>query len=446
MDSRAPDRSTVIDAGSRPSTVAASTSSRSRALYVSVAPLVPPKLGPTRRDYHIAEQLSRFCDLSVVTTGPPEAAAAMQTLFGARLHRIVCVPPHRSRGAKVAVKVWRTASGRCDFLPVLEPALRSAVADLTRRDPYDAIVLSSLLLRGLPLPSDVPIVADAHNVEFDVHRRTAQSKAALTRRLYAACQGIITKREERRCAEAVDLVLTTSERDRQLFERELGLRRIAVIPNGVDPAEFSPSASPSGTAIVFTGLMSYYPNQHGIRWFLDAVFPRVLHHVPDARVVVAGAAPPRWLVSRRSRRIEVTGELHDLRPLIGSAGVVIAPLLIGGGTRVKILEAQAMGRPVVSTSVGAEGLEQRDGETILIGDDPGAFASHVVCLLTNVTTGAALARNGREHVVRHYDWNHIGTRLHHVLRTRIGLRGVSPVDQEPEADRPCAPTAASIAS
>jgi glycosyltransferase involved in cell wall biosynthesis len=171
--------------------------------------------------------------------------------------------------------------------------------------------------------------------------------------------------------------------------------------------------------------LSYYPNQQGVRWFLDHVFPLVLRQVPNARVIVAGAAPPSWLLSRRCARVEVTGQVADMRPYIRSAAAVIAPLMIAGGTRVKILEAQAMARPVVSTSVGAEGLLQRAGDTLLIGDDAETFGRHVRDLLTNPVEAYALALRGRAHVERLFDWNRIGERLEQLLGLHFGLIGWS---------------------
>ena len=162
---------------------------------------------------------------------------------------------------------------------------------------FEAIILSSVLLRGLPLPEAVPIIGDTHNVEFDVLARTSVLADTFARRQYARLQTSSTYREERRCAHKVDLLFATSERDRRVFERELNVHKIAVIPNGVDITEFAPPAlcGQPGT-ILFAGLMSYYPNQQAIKWFLDAVFPHVLAKNPNARLIVAGANPPGWLL------------------------------------------------------------------------------------------------------------------------------------------------------
>jgi glycosyltransferase involved in cell wall biosynthesis len=205
----------------------------------------------------------------------------------------------------------------------------------------------------------------------------------------------------------------------------LGIQHAEVIPNGIDLGEFRPAPPSSLPVILFTGLLSYYPNQQGIRWFLDQVFPWVLEQVPHARVVVAGAAPPRWLLWRQSASIEVTGLVTDMRPYIRDAAAVIAPLMIGGGTRVKILEAQAMARPVVSTSVGAEGLHQHPGETLLIADDAETFARQLVRILTTPDEARAIALRGRTHVAQFFDWDRIGERLNRLLDERLGLLGRS---------------------
>ncbi len=319
-------------------------------------------------------------------------------------------------------KVWQTSTSRCDFLPVHEPNLVRLCSEITSSESFDAIILSTVLLRDLPLPERIPIVGDTHNVESDVLARTASSAENFMRRHYARCQAGPTFRAESRCARNVDLLLANSERDRRVFQQELAVQQVCVIPNGVDITEFSPAKTSGQPAtILFTGLMSYYPNQQAIRWFLDKVFPLLLKNVPKARLIVAGARPPAWLIARRSSILEVTEEVPDMRPYFERARVVIAPLMIGGGTRVKILEAQAMARPVVSTSLGAEGLDVHDGHSILIADDAGYFAVQVARLLTDDDFSSKIGVNGRRHVVSNYDWNQIGERLECVLRQSIGL-------------------------
>jgi glycosyltransferase involved in cell wall biosynthesis len=396
---------------------------RSRVLFISGPALVPAKIGPARRNHHILQQLCRFYDVSVVTCGEPEHADAIHASCDGRIAKLIIVPTSRGARERFALKLWRTATGRCDYLPALQSELHAVCAEIAQPGSFDAIVLSSLFLGGLPLPSDTPVVIDNHNVEFDIHRRTAAVKGPISRRLYAACQYWPTRREETRHGLRADLLLATSVRDRDLFKQKIRLERVAVVPNGIDLVEFRPHAPARSPVILFSGLMSYYPNQQGVRWFLDAVLPRVRREVPNARVVIAGASPPKWLIARREIGVDVTGAVVDMRPQFAAASVVIVPLKIGGGTRVKILEAQAMERPVVSTAVGAEGLAQRHDETILLGDDEESFAAHVIRLLKDRSTAARIARGGRRHVVQHFDWDRIGNELNRLLTARVGLSG-----------------------
>jgi polysaccharide biosynthesis protein PslH len=404
----------------------------SRVLYIAYASPVPSKLGPARRHYHVLDQLARFYDVHFLCVGDGSEAEAFARHFGDRVHGFTFAPRSAGLRRRHARKLARTLLGRCDFLPPLEPALQQACASVTRRHRFDAIVLSSVLMRALPLPEHVPIVGDTHNVEFDVLRRTAAHADRVLLRQYARRQWPAMQREERRCGEAVDLVLATSVRDRRLFERELGLRRVAVVPNGVDLAEFAPSIqAPVPETILFSGLMSYFPNQQAVRWFLRDVFPRVLRRRPGVRLVVAGADPPGWLTALAGPNLEVTGRVPDIRPFVARAAVVVAPLMIGGGTRVKILEALAMARPMVSTSLGAEGLDLAHGTSALMADDPAGFSDAILAVLGDPRLADRLGSCGRRHVIERFDWNRIGDRTRTLLASTIGLRGRTQLVQRP---------------
>ncbi len=393
----------------------------SRLLYICFRSPVPAKLGPARRNYTVIEQLARFFDLYVLSFGNEAEAKLFADSFRGRVQNSEFVPGC-STATRFAKKLWRTLTTRCDFVPVLAPNFRRTCSRLLRAEPFDAIFLSSVLLRGLPLSTSIPIVGDTHNVEFDVLRRASTLSDSFLRREYSRWQWRWTRREEQRCGNRVDLLLATSERDRDVFEHELHISNVTVVPNGIDLTEFSPSKEMSRPGeIVFTGLMSYYPNQQAISWFLKNVYPSILSEIPESRLVVVGASPPGWLTALAGPQIEVTGYVSDVRPYIARATVVIAPLLIGGGTRVKILEAQAMLKPVVATSLGAEGLNLRDGESVLLADDPATFANYVIELIRNPEMAESIAANGRQHVVEYFDWNTLGEHLSDVLRRRLGL-------------------------
>lgn len=395
---------------------------RSRILYIAAASPVPSKIGPARRNFHIIDQLSRFYDVSVLSLGSACDAAMFSVEMGNRVPVSRFAPVRPGSRRKFARKVWRTLTNRCDFLPALEPQLQRECANITTIGCFEAIVLSTVMLSSLPLPEGVPVIGDTHNVDFDVLRRMSRSADSWLRRIHASAQWQATRRTERRGAHRVSLLLTTSVRDREVFQRELDVSNVAVIPNGIDLTEFRFAEGPGEPGVIlFSGLMAYYPNQQAVRWFLDHVFPSVQRRYPTATFVVAGAAPPRWLRARACERVHVTGLVTDMRPYFARASVVVAPLFVAGGTRVKILEAQAMGRPVVATSMGAEGLDARHGESILLADSPTNFADGVVQLLADPLLAARLAMEGRRHVSQRYDWNRIGEQLGTLLHTRLGL-------------------------
>ncbi len=394
----------------------------SRLLYICGSPLVPAKIGPARRNQQIVRYLARHFSVTVLGVGSNDHASVIQDYCRGLAANVHLVANRASPRAKFLHKAVLTAAGHCDYLPARLTQLREACAELVSRNSYDAIVLASPLLHTLPLPRSVPVVVDTHNVEFDVHRRTAASATTWARRLYATRQAGATWKAERDGGNRAALVLATSERDRELFARSFSFRDTAVVRNGIDLDEFAPAPPSRGApTILFTGLMSYFPNQDGIRWFLDRVWPQIHRRTRDARVVIAGAAPPRWLQDRASAHVTVTGAVRDMRPILADANVVVAPLTIGGGTRVKILEAQAMSRPVVSTHIGAEGLAQRHRQTILLADNPDAFAAQVSFLLGDSSGAEQLATAGRQHVQAHFDWEVIGQGLAQLLCERIGL-------------------------
>lgn len=413
----------MVDSAPPSDTESSGASSRaSRVLYISYTSPVPSKIGPSRRHYHILSQLLRFFDVQVLSIGRRGEPALFEKEFGDKVIDFDYAVSERPPAFKYICKSWLTLTRRCDFLPARNRTLRELCRLVTASHRFDAIILSGSLLNRLPLPSDVPIVADTHNVESDVLARTSMLAETFGRRMYAKIQARPTFREEKRCALRADLLLATSERDKTTFQRLMNIRNVEVIPNGVDVTEFHPiNGFGRPGEILFTGLMSYFPNQQAIRWFLEEVFPRVRSVIPTARLIVAGADPPQWLLRRRSSALVVSGAVPDMRPYFQDARVVIAPLKIGGGTRVKILEAQAMARPVVSTTLGAEGLDTRSS-SIVLADDPDSFATHVIRLLSDDRLALQLATKGRQIVEKEYDWDRIGESLAAILSERIGLK------------------------
>jgi len=207
------------------------------------------------------------------------------------------------------------------------------------------------------------------------------------------------------------LNVTMSERDRDRLARLAPGSRIAVVPNGVNIDEFQPDST-RGTGIAYVGGTSPFPNLDALEFFAEDVLPHLRAAAPDEPVRWIGRASPKQQQDYAARYgIELTGYVEDVKPLLRDAACHIVPLRIGGGTRLKILSSWAMGKPVVSTSVGCEGLAAVDGENILIRDEPAAFAEAVARVLDDSALGRRLGERARETAERLYGWNVIGAQM-----------------------------------
>jgi glycosyltransferase involved in cell wall biosynthesis len=201
-----------------------------------------------------------------------------------------------------------------------------------------------------------------------------------------------------------------SERDRDVLRRWNPRASVRVVPNGVDTAFFrpEPGVDPEPGALVFTGLLSYPPNRDAALFFAREVLPRIRRLVPTVTWYVVGRADPDLVTTLTAQAgVICTGYVDDVREYFRRALVAVVPLRAGGGTRLKVLEAMAMGCPVVSTSLGTEGLPFRDGDEIRLADTPDAFASAVVDLLRHPAAASRLAAAGRRAVLAAYGWDRI---------------------------------------
>jgi polysaccharide biosynthesis protein PslH len=275
--------------------------------------------------------------------------------------------------------------------------------------------MASSWARGLP-PA-MPAVITLHNLTWHWYlsrARRASGARARVLRAEAARYRRHLLRELPRFAAAACVSTNEASELAGLFDG-----RIETIPTGVDTYELKPAPEPEGAPrVLFTGTLSYQPNSEGIRWFADEVWPAVLREVPDAQLEVVGRGPPAEVLALDSRPgITVVGPVPLMDPYFAQSHVVVVPILTGAGIRVKIVEAMANGRAIVSTSLGWEGLpDVRPGEHLLVADDPQRFAAEVVRLLRDPPLRAQLAARARELAVLEYDWRGLGDRQEALLR------------------------------
>ncbi len=393
-----------------------------RILYVATRICWPVTSGAHLRDFHIAQHLARHAKLTYLGMDSGEGGTQLQEVseepiepFGdAKVIRV-----RRSAGYTVS-KIVRGLIGPrpLNLLHYVSPLVMQQLERVLTDDSFDVIQIEGVYIRAYiecirRLAPHALLNCDWHNIESEIMSRYAENAPGLPRRLYAKRTANLLLGQENLLLQACDTHTVCSERERQaLLSRNLN-SRIEVISNGVDVASFLPSPEPNSVRrnLVFVGAMHYHANVDAVRFFAREVWPAIHRRRSDLRFVIVGAKPaPAVLKLREQPGIIVTGTVDDVRPFYHDALAAVVPLRVGGGTRLKILEAMAAGTPVISTSLGAEGLPVTNGKDILLAESPSDFADCAVRLKPDSELWKNLAEAGRR-LVRDYDWAVIGDTL-----------------------------------
>jgi len=257
-------------------------------------------------------------------------------------------------------------------------------------------------------------VLNHHNCESALTYRQAQKEGNLIHKKYLFMQAAKLSRTERAFCPQFDVNLVVSEQDRQLFQAIQPSARYHLVENGVDTSHFLPrNEEPEAHSVIFNALLGWGPNISAMNFLVRNVWPQVEERFPDARLYLAGKDPPeqvlRW--PKEDASIIVVPNPEDMRPWIARAAVCVCPILEGGGTRLKVLDAMAMGKPVVSTTIGCEGLRVTHGRDILVADTADDFAARLVELFESEDLRRRLGAAGRSLVEREYCWERIGQQL-----------------------------------
>jgi polysaccharide biosynthesis protein PslH len=289
---------------------------------------------------------------------------------------------------------------------------------------FDVVQLESTLLAPFRLPPGTPVVLDEHNVDYEVYARMHESERSPLRRAFYRSQERRFRRYEQRCWGEVAACVMTSDREVEIVRRHAPCAFAATVPNGVDVNYFAPSDAPvEPQTLVFNGVLDYRPNIDGVNFLVDEVLPLVRRRWPDVRLTVVGRGSPAEVEALRRRGVDATGEVPDVRPHLQRAAVVVVPIRMGSGTRLKVVEGLSLGKALVSTTVGHEGVGVRDGEHLLVGDTAEGFAEQIGRLFEDAALGERLGRAGRELMMREYSWDSAGERLdevHRIVAERAG--------------------------
>jgi len=400
-----------------------------RILWIKTELLHPVDKGGRIRTYQMLRSLSRRNHVTYVCLD--DGLAAPDAIEGARQYaqEVVIVPFRPPAKGSVGFFV--------DLLRNLFSPLPYAIARYRSRELRERVeqlaaeaelIVCDFLTPSLNVPDDLPspAVLFEHNVEAMIWQRHVSVPQHPLRRVYMRLQWQRMLRHEARECRRFAHVVAVSPIDAEVIRHEYAVASVGHVPTGVDVEYFSASRPrpEESRGLVFIGSMDWMPNEDGIRWFATDIFGRIQERIPGARLVVVGRSPSPGMraLAARNSAIEVTGTVADVRPYLERAAVCVVPLRVGGGTRLKIYEAMAMGVPVVSTAIGAEGLPLRNDEHLLIADTADEQVSAICALLADRGRGARLAAAARRHVQEHCSWDAVAERFLSQCPRRTGRR------------------------
>ncbi|HEX6047382.1 MAG TPA: glycosyltransferase [Pyrinomonadaceae bacterium] len=385
-----------------------------RILWLKTELLHPVDKGGKIRTYNMLKALKRNCRITYLTLDDGTADDKARELASEYCNELVCVP-HRRREKFTAGFYVELVLNLASDLPYAIKKYESAEMrqEIEKRVGQFDVLVCDFLAPAVNVPRDLDTatVLFQHNVEAMIWKRhyEVQTNAAKKRYLFRQWRKMVDF--EAKACPRFDCVVAVSREDRDTMQQEYGVKNVYDVPTGVDTAFFQPSGNVERKPhnLVFTGSMDWLPNEDAIRYFTETVMPRIKQRVPDVTLTIVGRDPyPALLeLSKRDPSVIVTGRVEDVRPYMEAASVYIVPLRIGGGTRLKIYEGMAMEKPIVSTSIGAEGLPVTNGEEIVLADTPEAFADAVIKLLQDQTLADEIGQRAATRVRREFGWESV---------------------------------------
>lgn len=390
---------------------------------------LPADTGGKIRTKHLLVELARRADVTLLCYAPPDHPKRYIDELEATGVRVDVIPRAEEikSGFGFYFRVSRNLASRRPYIvkKYISPEMTARVGELGTAGRHDIVLCDFLEMawcaenvRGLPT------VLFAHNVETMIWRRYRQVESNLLKRIYFAReQGRVARTERAACAE-FDAVLTVSRDDGELLQREFGLKTYTILPTGVDIEYFQPQNGEIAGRMVFCGSMDWMPNIDGFWWFYRSIYPRIRKDFAAISFAVVGRRPGPEIVAANlaDKSTIVTGTVDDVRPHVAAAQLYLVPLRVGGGTRIKIFEAMAMKKCVISTSIGAEGLPLVNGEHLVIADGEEAFADAAKELLLDANKRSRIAEAGYRLVTEHYSWSRAASVLYDALKALVASR------------------------
>jgi len=402
-----------------------------RILFLSQIVPYPPHGGVLQRGYYLLRELSEANEVHLLAFSHPDILDSNEKIQTAKRHLLafcqsvdfITLQPKRKKRYFLTTLVRSffslkpfsaLAHASTQFQRRLECLLVQTKFDIIH---YDTIALAQYLLSN----QEIPKTLTHHNVESDLMFRRAKMSKNLLAKSYLYLNAMKLARYERKFLPKFDHNIACSQLDKEKLLRMIPSLKVSVVPNGVDTSFFMPSPEKEKNNMVIHVGALQSANLDGILFFLKRIWPLIKKQRENTKLVLVGGSIPEYIenLGRTSKDIVITGYIEDFRPLVWEAAVFVVPLRMGGGTKLKVLDALANGKAVVSTSIGIEGIEVTPGRNIIVADRPEDFAGEVVRLLDSPMTRSQLGKEGRRLVEEKYDWRIIGKLQEQIFEQKV---------------------------
>ncbi len=410
-----------------------------RVLVVSAQFPFPPRSGFTMRVYQLLRQLAQRHEVTLLSYARPTEQQRVDMFREELSVEVVWRQPPTRKARQVAM--LQSLASRRPFCvrETYSSDLQRALERLCATQSFDVVQLEASVLSGLTIPDAVDVVLDEHNIEYEIFKRTSEEERSLARRFFHRLEYQRCRRFEQSQWTRVDGCVVTSPREEPIVRAYAPSTPTEVVPNGVDLEYFSRATNAvEPYTLVFNGTLDYRPNLVAAQYLVDEIWPKVLSRCPEAKLTIVGRAQQSDIHVLQRPGVLATGEVPDVRPYLQRAAVAAVPITIGGGTRLKVAEGLAMGKAMVSTSLGCEGIDVRHRTHLLIADDPDSFAAGVLELFDDPRLRETLGAAGRTLAEQEYSWDLAGARLESLYqriasdsRSRLARPGAATAGSDP---------------
>lgn len=401
-------------------------------LWLKTELLHPIDKGGKIRTYQMLKELKKNNHVTYLTLDDGTAETDALAKAGEYAHEIVTVPHQTS--AKFSAKFYfELANNLASKLPYalqkyVSAEMRETTEKLVNRENFD-IVVCDFLTPAVNLPANLnaATLLFQHNVEAMIWRRHSEVAVSAPKKAFMKMQWRRMFEYEKESCKYFDWVAAVSKEDADTMRSEYDIENVSDIPTGVDTDFFAPGGNIKKDEfnLVFTGSMDWLPNEDAIQWFIEEILPLIRQQIPQVSLTVVGRNPFPSLIelSKKDSSIVVTGRVPDVRPFMEKASVYVVPIRIGGGTRLKIYEAMAMDLPLVSTTIGAEGLPVVNGEEILLRDTPQEFTEAVVKLLKDKDLAKQIGGRAAQTVREKFGWRKVADDFSELCKKAVERHG-----------------------